>query len=135
MAIQLGDTLRNNMINQYESTIGTSPSLTLFTGAQPANCAAADTGTSLVVIPLPADWMTNAPVSGVGTIAKTGTWPATNGAATGVAGYYRIKTSGAVVSEQGSVGVGAGDLQVDQATVTVGQPVTITAWTRTQSGA
>jgi len=30
------------------------------TGAPPANCAAADSGTLLVEIPLPADWMTDA---------------------------------------------------------------------------
>lgn len=130
MTIQLGTTLRNNMIGQYETTVGASPSLILRTGAQPANCAAADSGTALATLVLPADWMT-APASGA--IAKNGTWTV-NGAVAGTAGHYRIM-QGATCHEQGSVGVGTGDLQVDQAVVAVGQPVTITAWNRTQSGA
>lgn len=132
MTIQLGTTLRDNMMNQYESTIGASPKLQLRTGAQPANCAAADSGTLLAELTLPADWMN---ASSSGTITKLGTWTV-NGSVAGTAGHYRLKNNaGAVTHEQGSVGVGTGDLQVDQAVVAVGQPVTITAWNRTQSGA
>ena len=131
MTIQLGTTLRNNMVGQYETTIGATPSLILRTGAQPANCAAADAGTALATLVLPSDWMT-APASGA--IAKNGTWTV-NGAVAGVAGHYRLM-QGATCHEQGTVGVGAGfDLNVDQVNVAVGQPVTITGWTRTQSGA
>jgi len=130
MTIQLSTTLRDNMIGQYESTIGASPDLILFTGSQPANCAAADSGTALASLPLPADWMT---APSAGSISKNGTW-SVNGSVAGAAGHYRIK-QGSTCHEQGSVGVGSGDLQVDQVNVAVGQPVLITGWTRTQSGA
>ena len=37
--------------------------------------------------------------------------------------------------EQGTCGIGTGDLQLDNTSVTSGQNVTITTWTRTQGGA
>lgn len=128
MTIQTSVALRDNMLNTYETTIGTAPKLQLRTGAQPANCAAVDTGTLLAEISLPADWMA---ASSSGSISKTASAWTVNGTTAGVAAHYRLKiTAGTTCHEQGSVGVGSGDLQVDQATVAVGQPVTVTAWNR-----
>lgn len=138
MAVQLGTTLRNNMLNQYESTLGTTPKLILRSGAQPADCAAVDTGTFLGILTLPSDWM-NAASSG--SITKLGTWTGT-ASATGTIGHYRLKDVTATSTndtgttyEQGSCGIGTGDLQLDNTSVTSGQNVTITTWTRTQGGA
>jgi hypothetical protein len=138
MAVQLGTTLRNNMLNQYESTIGTTPKLILRSGAAPADCATADSGTFLGIITLPSDWMAAA---SAGSIAKAGTWTGT-AAATGTVGHYRLKDSTATSTndtgttfEQGTVGIGTGDLQLDNTSVTSAQNVTITTWTRTQGGA
>lgn len=134
MAIQLGTTLRNNMVGQYETTVGASPKLQFRTGAAPANCAAADTGTLLAELTLPADWMTAA---ASGSISLNGTWTGT-GSAAGTAAHYRLKDStGVTCHEQGTVTVtgGGGDVTVDNTSIGVGQTVNVTSWTRTQSGA
>lgn len=134
MTIQNSTTLRNNMLAQYESTIGTSPKLQLRTGAQPANCAATDSGTLLAEITLPADWLSS-PSNGA--VALAGSWAGT-GAASGTVAHYRLKDSaGTTCHEQGSVTVtgGGGDLTVDNTNVATGQAVNVTSWARTQSGA
>lgn len=134
MTIQLGTTLRTNMVGQYETTIGTTPKLQIRTGAQPANCAAADSGTLLCELTLPSDWMTAA--SG-GSISLNGSWTGT-GAAAGTAAHYRLKDSaGSTCHEQGSVTAtgGGGDLTLDNTSIAVSQAVSVTSWTRTQGGA
>lgn len=133
MTIQLSTTLRNNMVGQYETTIGTGPKLQLRTGAQPADCAAADSGTLIAEITLPSDWMTSA---SAGAISKNGTWAGT-AAATGTIGHYRIKDSGGTTThEQGNAGTSGTDLILDSNIInSIGQNVTVTGWTRTQSGA
>lgn len=140
MTIQLNTTLRNNMITQYESTIGTSPKLIIRTGAQPANAAAVDSGTLLAILTLPVDWMANA---ASGAVALLGTWSGT-GAAAGTAAHYRMKDSTATSTdntgttyEQGSVTAtgGGGDLTLDNAVIASAQAISVTSWTRTQGGA
>lgn len=97
---QLSDTVRNARLDQYETSIGTSPILEIRTGAPPANCAAADSGTLLVPYTLPSDWM--AAASGASK-SKSGTWSA-NAVAGGTAGHYRIKNSaGTVCHAQGNI--------------------------------
>lgn len=134
MAIQLSTTLRTNMVGQYETTIGTAPILELRTGSQPANCAAADSGTLLASITLPSDWLGAA--SG-GSVALAGTWSGT-GSAAGTAAHYRLKNSaGSVCHEQGNVTAtgGGGDIELVNVSIANGQPVSISSWTRTQGGA
>ena len=86
MAIQLSVAARNARLDTFESTAGASAKLQIRSGAQPANCAAAASGTLLCEIALPADWMANA---ASGSKAKAGTWSGT-GAAAGTAGHFRI---------------------------------------------
>jgi hypothetical protein len=138
MAIQLGTTLRNNMIGQYETTLGTTPKLILRTGAPPANCAAVDSGTFLAILTLPSDWMTAA---SSGAVSLNGSWTGT-GSAAGTAGHYRLKDSTATSTdntgtthEQGTAGTGADDLVLDNAVIANGQAISVTTWTRTQGGA
>lgn len=134
MTIQLGTTLRNAMVGQYEPTIGASPKLQIRTGDQPANCAAADSGTLLRELTLPSDWLNAA---SAGAVTLLGTWSGT-GAAAGTAAHYRLKDStGTTCHEQGSVTAtgGGGDLTVDNTSIAVGQTVNVTSWTRTQGGA
>lgn len=98
--IQFSVACRNAALNGIETTIGTAPKLRLFTGTRPANCAAASTGTMLVEMSLPSDWLEAA---SAGTIVKKGTWSAT-AVAEGTVGYYRIfDTAGTTCHEQGSV--------------------------------
>ncbi len=135
MSIQLSTGLRNAMIGQYETTIGTSPKLQLRTGAPPADCAATDAGTLLDEITLPSDWL-SAP--GNGSVSQLGSWVGTGAAAAGTAAHYRIKTSaGTTTHEQGTVSItgGGGDLTLDNPVLAAGQIVTVTSWVRSQGGA
>jgi hypothetical protein len=98
--IQFSTGARNAMLDAFESTTGTAAVLRIYTGAPPANCAAAATGTQLVSMTLPSDWMSNA---SAGVKALLGTWQATAGAA-GTAGYYRIWDSAVTTChEQGTI--------------------------------
>jgi hypothetical protein len=135
MAHQYGLTLRDNQANQIESTIGTTPKLQIRTGAPPANCATADSGSLLCEITLPSDWLTAA--SGNGQVSKNGTWQA-NASAAGTAGHFRIKDSGGTVTHiQGTVTAtgGGGDMTVDNTSIANGQQVTVTAFSITRGNA
>ena len=135
MAVQLSVTVRNARLDAIETAIGTSAVLKIRTGAQPVDCAAADSGTVLVTITLPSDWA--AAASG-GSKAKSGTWQDTSADATGTAAHYRLYASdGTTCHEQGSVTVtgGGGDLTLDNTSIATGQNVTITTWTKTDGNA
>lgn len=133
MTRQYSDAVRDGWNNAYETGIGTAPVLELRTGAQPANCAAADSGTLLASLTLPSDWQ-GASSGGVST--KLGTWSGTAVAA-GTAAHYRLKSSGGTCHEQGSVTItgGGGDLTLDNPSIANGQAVVIATWTRTAPGA
>lgn len=101
MPFQFGDTVRNNWLDSIETTIGTPPVLRILTGAPPATVATAQTGTVLVSMNLPSDWM--AAASG-GSKGLLGTWSGTAGAS-GTAGYFRIlNTAGSTAYIQGTCG-------------------------------
>lgn len=133
MAVQLSVAVRNARLDGIESTIGTAPTLEIRTGAQPANCAAADSGTLLASMTLPSDWM-NAASGGTKTLA--GTWQDLSADAPGTAAHFRIK-QGATCGMQGSVTAtgGGGDLELSSVSITAGQSVTITAFTLTDANA
>jgi hypothetical protein len=132
MPIQFSTVLRNNQLDQVESTTGVSARCRLFSGAIPANCAAAASGTQLLDIALPSDWM-NAAASGSKT--KLGTWSATGAAGAGAgtnAGYFRITDSaGTTCHVQGTVTVtgGGGDMTLDNTSIAFGQSVTVNTFT------
>lgn len=129
MAIQYSTTLRNNQLDQVESTTGTSAILRIYSGSAPANCAAAATGTLLAEMTLPSDWMAAA---SSGSKAKSGTWQDTSANATGTAGYFRVLDStGTTTHIQGTVTAtgGGGDLTLDNTSIASGQSVTINTFT------
>ncbi|BEP44025.1 hypothetical protein [Variovorax sp. V15] len=131
MTIQMGTSLRNARSAQIEITIGTTPKVQIRTGAQPANCAAADSGTLLAEFTLASDWSTQA--SGVLTFSSTPIGATASG--TGTAAHYRIKDSaGTTCHMQGSVTAtgGGGDMTVDNTSIASGQSVQITGWTITE---
>jgi hypothetical protein len=114
------------MANAYEAIVGASPKLQIRTLAQPSNCAAADVGTLLVEVPLPADWLTD---PGTGAKALAGVWTAAATAA-GTAAHYRIKDAAGATHEQGSVTAtgGGGDMVLQNSSIAAGQQVTVTAY-------
>lgn len=135
MTIQLAVSTRNARLDAIETEIGTSPILKVRTGAPPANCAAADSGTVLATMTLPADWM--AAASG-GSKAKAGTWQDAAADNTGDAGHFRIYDSGgATCKMQGTVTAtgGGGDMTFDSISFVSGQQVTINSFSLTDSNA
>lgn len=134
MTLQLADSTRNARLDAIETDLGTSPTLEIRTGAQPANCAAADTGTVLATLALPSDWM--AAASG-GSKAKSGTWQDLSADAAGTAAHFRLKTSGGVTKLQGSVTItgGGGDMTVDNTSFEVAQEFNVTGFTLTDANA
>lgn len=133
MGIQLSVTVRNARLDAIETAIGASPTLEIRTGAAPASCAAADSGSVLAAITLPADWM--AAASG-GSKGIAGTWQDSSADATGTAAHFRIK-AGATCHLQGTVTItgGGGDMQVDNTSFASGQQFTVTAFTLTDGNA
>jgi hypothetical protein len=102
MGYQISTAVRNARLDTVESTIGTSAQLKVRTGAPPANCAAADTGTVLATMTLPADWMAAA---AAGSKALSGTWQDASADATGTAGHFRVYDSaGTTCHIQGTAG-------------------------------
>ena len=133
MAIQRSTTLRNAILDAIEVHIGASPTLELRTGAPPANCAAAASGTLLASMALPADWM--AAASG-GSKALAGTWQDPTADAAGTVGHFRL-LQGATCHEQGTVTAtgGGGDMTLDNPVLALGQQVAVTGYTYSTGGA
>lgn len=135
MTVQLSTTVRNARLDTIESTIGTTAVLRIYTGAQPANCAAANSGTMLAEMTLPSDWMAAA---SSGAKALSGTWQDASANATGTAAHFRIYESSATTCHiQGSVTItgGGGDLTLDNTSIASGQAITITSFTLTDGNA
>jgi hypothetical protein len=131
MTLQYSTAVRNARLDAVESTIGTTAILRIRTGAAPANCAAADSGTVLATLNLPSDWM--AAASG-GAKALSGTWQDASADATGTAAHFRIyDSSGTTCHLQGTVTAtgGGGDVQLDNTSLATGQSVTITSFAMT----
>ena len=127
MAVQLSVAVRNARLDAIETAIGATAVLKIRSGAQPATCATADSGTVLASLTLPADWMSAA---AAGSKAKLGTWQDASADATGTAAHFRLYDStGATCGLQGSVGVSGTDMTVDSTSFTAGQSFTINSFT------
>lgn len=135
MSLQFSTAVRNARGNAIEDTIGASAIMKIRTGAPPASCAAADTGTVLATLALPADWMNDA-ASGQKTLK--GLWEDSAADADGTAGHFRIYANdGSTCGMQGTITVtgGGGDIELDDVSIVTGQSVTITSETITEGNA
>jgi hypothetical protein len=135
MAVQLSTAVRNARLDAIETSIGTSAVLKIRTGAQPANCATADSGTVLATCNLPSDYMAAA---SSGSKAKSGTWEDASADAAGTAAHWRLYASdGTTCGAQGSVTAtgGGGDMTVDNTSFAAGQVFTVTSFTITDGNA
>ncbi len=131
MTVQLSTSVRNAMLDAIETTIGTSAVLKIRTGAQPANCGTADSGTVLASCSLPSDYLAAA---ASGSKAKSGTWEDASADNTGTAAHWRLYASdGTTCHAQGTVTAtgGGGDLTVDNTSFVAAQGFTITAFSFT----
>lgn len=135
MAFQLSVAVRNARLDAIETAIGASAVLKIRTGAPPANCAAADSGTVLATLALPADWM--AAASG-GAKALAGTWQDASADAAGTAAHFRLYASdGTTCHAQGTVTAtgGGGDMTVDNTNFAAGQSFSVSSFTITEGNA
>lgn len=133
MAVQLSIAVRNARLDAIETTIGTSAVLKIRTGAQPATCAIADSGTVLATLNLPSDWMAAA---SSGSKTLLGTWQDLTADNTGTAAHFRLYASdGTTCGLQGSVTAtgGGGDMTLDNTSIASGQSVSITSFTLTDA--
>lgn len=135
MTIQLSEAVRNARLDATETQIGTGAIVKLFTGAQPANCAAADSGTVVSTMTLASDWMAAA---ATGAKAKAGTWEDLTADNAGTVGHFRVYASnGTTCGIQGSVTNtgGGGDMTLDNNVVAANQKITVTGFTLTDGNA
>lgn len=128
--------LRNAMLDQIASKLtAATASMRIYTGAQPADCTSANSGTLLAHIILPNP---NLAAAGSGAVAKTGTWQdaSADGGTASTPGHFRMYGSqvtmdGTTCQVQGSCGIGSGDINFD-GSITAGQQVTINTFTITE---
>jgi hypothetical protein len=135
MTLQLSVAVGNARLDSIETTVGTSPIMTIRSGAAPADCATANSGTVLATLTLPSDWMAAASSRSK---AKAGTWTDASADNTGTAAHFRIHDSGATTCHlQGTVTAtgGGGDLTVDNTSFAAAQAFTVTAFTLTDGNA
>lgn len=132
MALQYSVAVRNAQLDAIETTISTAAVFRTWTGAAPANCAAADSGTLLTEMTLPSDWMAAA---SSGSKAKSGTWQDASANNSGAFGHFRLyDNAGTTCHIQGTAGTG-GDLVTDSASITAGQSFTVNTFTITAGNA
>lgn len=123
------------MLDAIETAIGTAAVLKIFSGSQPANCAASNSGTELASYTLASDW---AAAASSGSKAFNNTPLSTTAVGTNTAAHYRIYASdGTTCHEQGSITAtgGGGDMTIDNTSITTGQTVSVTGFTKTMGGA
>lgn len=136
MTIQFSVAVRNAMLDAIETTMGTAVKIQIYTGAQPANCAAVSTGTKIAEFTLALDWASAAASGSKAVLGVPLSTTGINGG--GVAGYYRfVDSAGVNCHEQGSITAtgGGGDMTIDNTTIATGQTVQITGFTKTAPGA
>lgn len=131
---QMGVAVRDARNDVVEATIGTAAKLKFFSGALPANCAAADPAGLLATLTLPSNWMAD---SSAGVKALAGAWSGT-GSGAGTIACFRIYDNGVTTChEQGDVTAtgGGGAMTVDNTNIAIGQTINVTSYTRTEGNA
>ena len=133
MATQYSLTSRTNVSNQRNTDIGINAVIKLFSGAPPANCGTADTGTMLVT------FAGNATTFGTITaqVLTASAVASVTATATGTPGYFRVYPSAATGVNaviQGTAGTTGTDMILTAATVTAGQTTNFTSLTITPFG-
>ncbi len=124
--------LKNAQQNAITSTVGASALLNIYSGTQPAN---PDTAiTSQVLLATLTCNATFAPAASGGVLTlnaiSNGTGTAGAGAGTN-ATWYRLTTSGGTAHIDGTVGITASDLNLNNVNIATGQTVSVTSATYT----
>lgn len=128
--MKFSDELRNARANQIETVAGAAPHLNFYTGSAPAQESDAATGTKVVDMTLPSDWLGDA---AAGVKSKAGTWTDTAADASGTIGYARLyKADNTTCVAQFTVGTSGAEINLLSLTVVAGQPVTIDSFNFTE---
>lgn len=132
MALQYSTAARNGRGDAIATAVGNAGLLRIYTGAAPADCVTAASGTKLSEHTLASPF---APATSGG--VQSPTLPANvNALASGTAGYWRVyKSDGTTCVIQGSVGTSGADLNLNTLTIASGGPVQINSWVFTEGGA
>lgn len=136
MTIQLSTAVRNARLNAIEATIGTLAIMKIRTGAAPADCAAADSGTVLAVLSLPSNWMADA--TAASKAKGVGAWQDLSVNTSGTAGHFRIYASdGTTCHLQGTVSAagGGGDLVLNTVIFVANQTFAVSSFLLTEGAA
>jgi hypothetical protein len=130
MALQLSVAAQHAKLDAITAIIdggATAATIEVRTGAPPANCAAADSGTLLATLTMSDPSFEAAGTTTAGEANADAITSDVSADASGTPGHFRIKqgTSGTVVA-QGTAAVGSGDLNFDAA-IELGGEVSITS--------
>lgn len=135
MSLQFSTTFRNGLLDLLDTIPGSYQTLIIYDGSVPANCAASETGTALVVFDLQQPSWDPASSGSKSMADITITVLAVAG---GTAGHFRLY-DGAVGTchIQGTVTAtgGGGDMTVDNTSIAAGQTINLTQFTLTAPGA
>lgn len=132
MTIQLATSTRNAQLAAWGTDTGASAKLLIYSGAMPANCAAAATGTLLATFTLAATWL-GTPAAGAVALANLPL--SATIAATASAGYFRVtKTDGTTCTSQGTITAtgGGGDMTFDSIALVSGNTLNIASFSLTE---
>ena len=133
MTIQYSVTHQSNNMTDLVTQAGATAAILIYSGAPPAHCSIAFTGTLLATLPCSATL--GAVLNGVLTFNNI---TAEAAVANGTAGYWRLCTSsaGTTVVAQGTVGVSGADLNFNGGvSFTIGETISISSFTITANGA
>lgn len=128
MTIQTSAAVANAMLDAVEAAMGPSVILKIRTGSKPLNTSAADSGSVLATLNLPADYMSNAAGRSK---AMQGSWADNAADASGTAAHYRMYAADGVTCHlQGTITAtgGGGDMTVDNVLFAAGQQFTVTSF-------
>lgn len=133
MALSLTTTVRNNMLDQITSAIGSSGLLRIYDGTPPANVGTALSGnTLLATLPLST---TAAAGASSGVLTFNSITADSSADATGTASFFRLLTSGATAVVQGTVGTSGADINFNTVSFTSGSNVAVSSLTITAGNA
>lgn len=133
MAIQYSLTHRTAAMSTLNTDIGINAVIKVFTGAAPANCGTADTGTLLVTFAGNAGGFGSA----ASQVLTASAVAAATAAGTGTAGYFRIYPAAATTTNavvQGTCGLSASDMILTNTSIVFGQTCNFTSLTVTAFG-
>lgn len=119
-------------LNALTALVTGSATILIASGAQPATTLTADSGTALSTAcafgATPFGAATSSTSNGLATATANSIASDTNAAATGTAGYFRVKTTAPLVILQGNVGVSGADLNLNTVSINAGDTIAITSF-------